>query len=411
MIKKFLIPLIVSATLAILYITRITLWILSILIFPAITVSLYTHDWSWFGLIIGYGYLLFFSIFFIIPLAYYGILNTIISYTDNKHQSEHFTKVILEILHFIEMPVYIEKIQFINTANKRKSTVIINNKITHNSIQHDSIATSIWQRNNKSIMSIFNTFNGKQHIPTDADKFCFCYYSFIEETYYSIEGIFSAHEYTVKSLPEDNYNDREMVIFIKPNAEIELLNHNNQSVIVTLNSKSILLSKKKKDSLLKAFLEQRMTKENFYALLNKIRKSGRLQKEIDMHSKSFFWKISCTIPDEVRSIRITDFCQQRYSIAYSETNRVNQKLLPREITIDIEQKNNKRNYGICLQLDKSKLYLAMQQLTAENPDEQINFSIIVTDPSKESAQITLCSTTQNLVFTECDITFHEHVLN
>lgn len=380
-----------------------------ILLIPAALLSWYFNDWSLFGKIILYGCLLF-LVFLAMAYAYAWGLEALRYFKKSDQRSKHFNKSTLEIEHLLEMPIQVESVQFVNTENRRKASINVNNRFLRNPFSEKGTEESLWSRNNQFIVSIFNTFNGDQYLPVGANKFSLTYYSFVEGLYYHVQGTFSAQEFAEKSLCEYGHQGNNMVFFIRPEGVVELKNYRHQTIAAHIETKVVALSEKKKSGQIEAYLDKSMTHEEFSALLDKVKTSGRLQKAIDMHTRLFHWKLSYTGPDEIVSITTADFCQPRCSSEYLQADSIGPQLLPRGMIIHLMRETNQRNYGIHLQLDKEKLYWAVLGLTAENASEPIDFSIAVNDADKGVVQVLLSSRTQTLKFTDCEIDFHEYSL-
>lgn len=328
-----------------------------------------------------------------VPIFYIGA-KELSSWWAASAQKRNFTSVYFDISSYSELPVMIDELTFVNTANGREAVIQLNEE-----------NNAMWGEEEHSSHSNRRVFRQKVHIPKGADKFLMSWYSFVEDKYYSDEFPFPYDRFPMRKFPVGSEEMEPLALLIKPEGKVDLFGayRKLQFFFFDVATKPISEDEKReKLALFKARNLPQKTKEKLAGILHEIKASGRLQKRMEMEEKVFNWHVALDGPGNVSTIWLEDFRYRDYRPTYQWLNTMSKKPLPAEISVYFEI-NEQEGFWLKFSPDVEKFYQKVLSLTSGNEDIPLGFSLIVKDHIKSEIEFLIKTDEQTVEFTDWQI--------
>ncbi len=327
------------------------------------------------------------------PVLYYGIV-TIRHYSIQSDHIKNYVKANIDILHYNELPLFIEHLDFTNTINGKKSSIFIGNQSLYHSealLRQVNIRDKI--RMSNPVERPENSF-----IPLNSDKLLISWYSPIEDTYYTATIDFPFNDFKL------NKHSDDIAIL---NLQIEILPAGKVNIYTTKNKhrhtyqiKTKEISEQKKTKFIElihlynANIKQNIFTDNLSIEENK----RRLKARIDLEESVFSMVYTIKGPGDLKSIYFEDKQFGGYDCSYSQLNTLSPKHLPQNITLYFTNTGKESFIRTYLFFDKEKLFNSIQTLTEGRKDTPVEILISIKDSEKENIEITLKGNNQTIVF-------------
>lgn len=329
------------------------------------------------------------------PVLYYGIV-TIRHYSIQSDHIKNYVKANIEILHYNELPLFIEPLEITNTTNGKKTSIFIGNQSLYHSeasLKQVNIRDKI--RMSNSAEKPDNTF-----IPLNSDKLLISWYSPVEDTYYTGTLDFPFNEFKINKYPDD---------IARLNLQIEILPTGKVNIYTTKNKhrrtyqiKSKEISEQEKTKFIELIhLYNANIKQNIFTdNLTIEENSKRLKARINLEESKFQMAYTIKGPGELKSIHFEDRQFWGYDYTYKNLNTLSPKTLPQSITLYFTDTGKESFLRTYLFFDKEKIFNAIHTLTEGRIDIPVEISISIKDSNKENIEITLKGNNQSIVISD-----------
>ncbi len=345
------------------------------------------------------------------PLAYvvgqYGW-----SYWQLYQHSKYYVLIPLDIYHDNDLPIYLDKIEFVNTTNGKKSCinpVYTTTFYTQAELNTKDVRTRMGQARNQVLDETI-------YIPKGTDTFYLSWYSPVEDQYYSDSFPFKFDRFALKEekMPYGLYDSlvtlplqriEAIDIHIKPDGMADLYKNDWLLWYYWDVAKGELTAEQKNNYLtqLKDTILPTGTAAEFQQLLEEIKTSGRLEKRVQMQKKTFLWKLTLEgLGEMTHRLTIHDVNYNRYDRSAKGLNEPLLQPLPEKIHI-YKSLDKDLYFHLNVYLDREKLHDCVQTLTEGDEEVPVDLTIHVTNRMKKEMTCTVQVNEKVVIFSDWQI--------
>lgn len=336
------------------------------------------------------------AVFIACPVIIWGVQVTR-TYITELDKTENYVKASFKILHYNELPIFIETFRFKNTINGKESDItILNNGKFY---PPEAIERAdLWEKSEMINQSIVPEYT---LIPVGSDKFYMSWYSPVEDEYYSDDFDFPYNEFKVT-----NYTDGLINISIQlevfPGGKAYLYTTKEKKRLTYIKVRTKDISETEKIRLSKHIdVKEVNLKDNIFSnpvniSENRKRLDSRLKREESLFNLSF----SIEVSGELKSVDIHDLRYFAYHSNYSKLTVSEPRPIPKNITLYCINTGKESAIRTYIHFDKEKLYNTIQNLLNGNEELPLEISISIKDSNEENIQVLVKGNGQSVVFSD-----------